>query len=208
MDILVSCAGVALAWKLKGSAEIFLDSFSTRRGTQLWVTRHVAPKRPYFFLLAFTERPPFLPTFTQCPPVFNKLFVTERPWHIFVTQRPLIFAFNSQTSDNFWLKIGFLEKFDEFEEMLRNYWPIFLRISLKDPLFCALCHWKTPFLTQFVTERSLHLRCLVALIRHFHMWVPLHPWASVLQKLNLRGLMRFQGVQLKIQWSDRLIWQS
>ena len=42
----------------------------------------------------------------------------------------------------------------------------------KKPYFCVLCHWKTPFLTQFVTERPLHLRCLVALVRHFHMWVP------------------------------------
>ena len=35
------------------------------------------------------------------PYIFNKFLVTERHWHIFVTQRPLIFAFNSQTSDNF-----------------------------------------------------------------------------------------------------------
>ena len=46
------------------------------------------------FLLAFTEKTPFLPTFTQWP-----LFLTNslsRPWHIFVTQRPLIFAFNDK----------------------------------------------------------------------------------------------------------------
>ena len=79
------------------------------------------PKRSYFFMLAFTERPPFLPTFTQWPPIFNTFLVTERPWHIFVTQRPLIFA-----SDNFWQKIGFFKNFDKFDKMLRNccpFWP-------------------------------------------------------------------------------------
>ena len=104
-------------------------------GTKLWVTRHVPPKRPYFFSLAFTKRPPFLPTFTQWHPIFNKLLVTERPWHIFVTQRPLIFAFN-----------------DKFDEMLRNFWsfwpwkPLFYdAFQWKTSYFCALCHWKTHF---------------------------------------------------------------
>ena len=108
-----------------------------------------ATKKTLLFSLVFTERPPFLPTFTQWPPIFNKLklLATERPWHIFVTQRPLIFAFNSQTSDNFLPKIGFFENFCKFDEMLRNFWPIFWYISLKDPLFLCtslLCHWKTP----------------------------------------------------------------
>ena len=53
-------------------------------GTQLWVTHHVPPKRPYFFSLAFTERPPFLPTFIQWPPIFRKFrhFLTKC-WEIF-----------------------------------------------------------------------------------------------------------------------------
>ena len=73
----------------------------------------------------------------------------------------------------------FFENFDIFDEMLRNFWPFwpwkplfFDAFLWKTPYFCALCHWKTPFFTQFVTERPLHLRCLVALVRHFHMWVP------------------------------------
>ena len=49
-----------------------------------------ATKKTLLLWVAFTERPPFLPTFTQWPPIFNKLLVTERPWHIFFTQRPLI----------------------------------------------------------------------------------------------------------------------
>ena len=131
-------------------------------GTQLWVLRHVPPKRPYFFSLALTERPPFLPTFTQWPPIFNKLLVTEILWHILVTQRPLIFAFSSQTSGNFWQKNWIFRKFrqiwrtvEKFLAILALKAPIFWCISLKDPLFlCALslkdplfdaiCHRKTP----------------------------------------------------------------
>ena len=121
-----------------------------------------ATKKTLLFSLTFAERPPFLPTFTQWPPIFNKLLVTERPWHIFVTQRPLIFAFNSQTSDNFRQEIGFFENFNKFDKMLINFWPfwpwkpvffwcislkdhLFLcALSLKDPLFDAVCHPKTP----------------------------------------------------------------
>ena len=33
----------------------------------------------FFFSLAFTERPPIFPTFTQWSPIFNKLLITERP---------------------------------------------------------------------------------------------------------------------------------
>ena len=121
-------------------------------------------KRPYFFRLLSPKDPPFLPTFTQWPPIFNKLLVTERHWHILVTQRPLIFAFNSKTSDNFPQKNWFFENFDKFDEMLRNFWPfwpwkplLFDAFHWKTPDFCALCYWKTPFLMQFVTER-LYIR--------------------------------------------------
>ena len=107
-----------------------------------------ATKKILLFSLTFTERPPFLPTFTQWPPIFNKLLVTERPWYIFVTQRPLIFTFNSQTSDNFRQKIGFL--LQKFWEIFGHFGPkvpifFFFCISLKDPLFCVFCHSKVPF---------------------------------------------------------------
>ena len=98
-------------------------------------------KRPYFFSLALTERPPFLPTFTQWPPIFNKLLVTKGPWHIFVTKRPLIFAFNSQTSDNFRQKNWIFRKFYKFDAMLRNFCPFWLW----KPLFFDAFHWNTPF---------------------------------------------------------------
>ena len=143
--------------------------------TQLWVTRHVPP----FFRSLSTERPPFLPTFTQWPPIFNKLLVTERHWHIFVTQRPLIFTFNRQTSDNFGKKLGFFENFDKFDEMLRNFWPfwpwkplVLMHFIERLPIFVRFVTERPPFLMHFVTKRPLHLRCLVALVRHFHMWVP------------------------------------
>ena len=110
-----------------------------------------ATKKTLLFLLTFTERPPFLPTFNQWPPIFNKLLVTRRPWHIFVTQRPLIFTFNSQTSDNFGQKIWFFKKFwqiwrnvEKFLAILALKAPIFLCISLKDPLFLWALSLKDP----------------------------------------------------------------
>ena len=39
-------------------------------------------------------------------------------------------------------------------------------------IFVRFVTEKPPFLTQCVTERPPHLRCLVPLVRHFHMWVP------------------------------------
>ena len=89
--------------------------------------------------------------------------VYERPWHIFVTQRPLIFAFDSQPSDDFRQKNGFFKNFDKFDEMLRNFgyfgpespyfWmhfterPLFLcTLSLKDPLFWHNLSPKDPYI--------------------------------------------------------------
>ena len=111
-------------------------------------------KDPTFFARFHRKTPIFTnASFTQWTPILNKLLiVTERPWHIFDTQRPLIFTFNSQTSDDFWQKIWFFENFDNFDEMLRNFlpfWPwkplFFDAFHWKTPYFCALCHWKTPF---------------------------------------------------------------
>ena len=95
--------------------------------------RSLSPKDPHFYQLSPND------------PIFNKLLVTEVPWHI-VTQRPFIFAFSSQTSDNFWQKIWIFRKFrqiwrnvEKFLAILALKAPIFLCISLKDPLFlCAL----------------------------------------------------------------------
>ena len=51
--------------------------------------------------------------------------------------------------------------------------PYFLmHFTERPPIFACFVTERPPFLMQFVTKRPLHLRCLVALIRHFHMWVP------------------------------------
>ena len=106
----------------------------------------------------FTNFQPMTPYFSRILAIFNKLLVTERSWHIVVTPRPFIFAFNSQTSYNFWQKIRFFKNFDKCDEMLRNFWPfcpwkpLFVdTFHWKTPYICPLCHWKTPFLMQFVT---------------------------------------------------------
>ena len=123
-------------------------------GTQLWVTRHVPPKRPYFFSLAFTERPPFLPTFTQWPPIFQKF-------------------------RHFWRNV------EKFLAILALKAPIFYAFTERPPIYVRFVTQRPPFLTQFVTERPLHLRCLVALIRHFHMWVPPSPGCFLMFSLQL-----------------------
>ena len=120
------------------------------------------PKRPYFFFFFRSLSPkdprPFSPTFTQCPPIFNKLLVTERPWHIFVTQNPS-FAQLIVKQVTIFDKIRFFKNFDKVDEMVWNSWPFwpwkplfFDAFHWKTLYFCALFHWKTPFLTQFVTE--------------------------------------------------------
>ena len=118
-------------------------------GTQFWVTRHVPPKRPYFFFAPFHRKTPIFTNFQPMTPYF-----LTKNW-IFRKFRQIV-----EMLRNFW-----------------PFWPckplFFDAFHWETPYFCALCHWKTPFLTQFVTERPLHLKCLVALVRHFHMWV--HP---------------------------------
>ena len=119
-------------------------------GTQLWVTLHVPPKTPYFFSLAFTERPPFLPTFTQWPPIFNKLLVTERPDTSLSLKDPH-FAFNNgQTSDNFWQKIWFFENF-------MKCWEIFDHFGPESPYFMMHFTERPPIFVHFVTESPLFL---------------------------------------------------
>ena len=56
-----------------------------------------------------------------------------------LSQSPLIFAFNSQTSDNFGKKMDFSKVLTKCWEIFGPESPYFLCISLKDPLFlCAL----------------------------------------------------------------------
>ena len=85
----------------------------------------------------------------------------------------------------------FCENFDIFDEMLRNFGhfghesPSFLmHFTERPPIFVCFVTERPPFLTQFFTERPLHLRCLVALVRHFHMWVPPPPGLTFVQYLT------------------------
>ena len=127
--------------------------------------RSLSPKDPHFYQLSPNN-----------PLVWTNYLVTERPWYIFVTKRTLIFAFNSQTSDNFWQKKWIFRKF-------RQIWRKFEKLlAILAPIYFDAFHWKTPYFFRFVTERPpflrnlspkdpLHLICLVALVRHFHIWV-------------------------------------
>ena len=73
--------------------------------------------------------------------------------------------------------------FSKISTFLTKCWEIFghfgpesayflMHFTKRPPIFVHFVTERSPFLTQFVTERPLHLRCLVALVRHFHMWVP------------------------------------
>ena len=115
-----------------------------------------ATKKTLLFSPRFHWKTPIFTSIHPMTPMFNKLLVTERPWHIFVTQRPPIFAFNSQTSDNFQQKIGFFENFNKFDEMLRNFWPFW---PGKPPFFMHFTERPSIF-ECFVTERPLFWRNL------------------------------------------------
>ena len=124
-------------------------------GTQLWVTCHVPPKRPYFFFARFHQKTPILPTSTQRSPIFKRnslspknpdtsLSLKDPPFsHLIVKQVPI-----------FGKKLDFskiLTNLTKCWEIFRPFWPwkplFFDAFHWKTPYmyFCALCHWKTPF---------------------------------------------------------------
>ena len=58
--------------------------------------------------------------------------------------------------------------------------PYFLmHFTERPPISVRFVTERPPFLTQFVTGRPLHLWCLVAVIRHFNMWVPLREYMPI-----------------------------
>ena len=78
------------------------------------------------------------------------------PCHIFVTQRPLIFAFNSQTSDNFQQIIDF----SKISTNLTKCWEIFGHFGPESPIFDAL-HLRDPlFLCTLSLKDTLFWRNL------------------------------------------------
>ena len=114
-------------------------------GTQLWVTRHMPPKRPSF-LLAFTERPPFLPTFTQWPLFLTNSLSPKDPDTSLSLKDPS-FSHLMTSLMKCWKLFGhfgpenpyFLMHFTERPHILcaLSQW-------LKDPFFDTICHRKTP----------------------------------------------------------------
>ena len=142
-------------------------------GIQLWVACHVPPKKTLLFRTHFHRK---IPTFTNCHPLndplfFDKLTVTERPRHTFVTQRALIFSFVSQKSDKLGWGHEFANLLSNFAKFLAifgqedyNFWLI-SALSLKDHLFPYKLSLKDPY----VCGARWHS------YRRFHMWVSPHP---------------------------------
>ena len=123
--------------------------------------RSLSPKDPPFYQLSPND-PVFL-TNSLSPKDPDTSLSLKDPsfWHLLVKQVTI-----------FCKKIDFFANFDRFDKMLRNFLailtlkvPIFWCISLKDPLFWRNLSPKDPY----------NLRFLVALVRHFHMWVPPPP---------------------------------
>ena len=92
-------------------------------GTHLWVTSHVPPKRPYFFSLAFSESPP--PNLYQLSPndplVLTNSLSPEDPDTSLSLKDPSFSHLIVKQVTMFGKKIGFLENFDKFDEMFRNF---------------------------------------------------------------------------------------
>ena len=144
------------------------------------------PKRPYLF----HSLSPKDPHFNQLSPN-DPLFLTNS-----LSPKDLDTSLSlkdpSPSHANKWqfsVKNQIFQKFRQIWRMLRNFWPfwpwkalLFDAFHWKTPYFLRFVTERSPFLTQFVTERPLHLRCLVALVRHFHMWVPPTVSSTVLYK--------------------------
>ena len=133
---------------------------------------------------------PMTPHFTICHPKTH-VFVTQRP-HIFVifTQRPLIFEILESSHDEtcdftifsvFWTKkyhfYGILLLLVCYWKTKLQYslteWPTFLWFVTERPhIFKRVTERPPVFSRERVTERPLCSKCAIALVRHFHIWVP------------------------------------
>ena len=131
---------------------------------------HVSPKRPYFFR-SLSPKDPHFYQLSPSDPLFltnslslkdpdTSLSLKDPSFSLLIVKQVTIFG-------------------KKKKKKIKNFDLFFDAFHWKTPYFCAPCHWKIHFLTQFVTERPLHLRCLVALVRHFHMWVPPPPGARI-----------------------------
>ena len=122
-------------WRKIVKTDILSQSFKgPRGGSQLWMTTRHQIKKTLLFSLDFTERPPFLPTFNQWPPIFNKFLVTERPWHIFVTQDPSFPHLIVKQVTIFGQRLDF----SQISTNLTKCWEIFGHFGPESPYF--LCN--------------------------------------------------------------------
>ena len=111
-------------------------------GTQLWVTRHVPPEKPYFFSLAFTDRPPFLPTFTQCPLLLTNSLSPKDPDTSLSLKDP---SFSHLIVRQVTI---FSKKFDfsNISTNLTKFWEIFGHFGPESPYFLIHFTERPPFL--------------------------------------------------------------
>ena len=115
--------------------------------------------------LAFTERPPFLPNFTQWPPIFNKLLVTERPDTSLSLKDPSFLHLIVKQVTIFGKKLDF----SKISTNLTKCWeifghfgpksPYFLCISLKDPLFLCTLSLKDPLFWCNLSPKNPYIWC-------------------------------------------------
>ena len=171
---LASTASILPKFQLT-SPQIWKFSAHNPGGALNFGLRAMCHQRDPTFSLAFTKIPPFLLTFTQWPPI------TERPWYIFVNQRPLIFAFYSQTSDrqfsarNWIFSTNLTKCLEIFGHFGLERPLVLMHFTERPPYFCMLCHWKALFWHRpNLSPKDPYIREVLggmAFVRHFHMWV-------------------------------------
>ena len=123
-------------------------------------------QKDLIFFARFHQKTPIFTHFHPMTPIFNKLLVTERPWHIFVTQLETpsfshlgLIVKQVTIFGKKWIFRTFRQIWRNVEKLFWPFWPweplffdafhwkkpLFLcALSLKDPLFYAICHRKTP----------------------------------------------------------------
>ena len=116
----------------------------------------LSPNDPLFFTNSFSPEDPDT-SLSLKDPSFLHLIVKQ----VTIFSKKVDFSKNSANLTKCW------EIFGHFQS------PYYLMHFTERPrIFVRFVTKRPPFLTQFVTESPLHLRCLVAPVRHFHMWVP------------------------------------
>ena len=123
------------------------------------------PPKRLFFSLAFTERPPFLPTFTQWPPIFDKnslslkdpdtsLLIKDPSFSHLIVKQVTIFGKKLDFSKKFW---QIWQNVEKFLAILALKAPIFWCISLKDPLFWGALSLKDPLFWRNLSPKDPYI---------------------------------------------------